>query len=400
MKSLSDYRRFVPEPKISDIYRKATDISSKHVLNINSTYYGGGVAEMLKSTIPLMNDVGIKTGWRTVVGSRDFFQVTKKFHNALQGEQINFNESIREVYERTNVEFARFTHIDHDLVVIHDPQPLPLIQFYDKHQPWVWRCHIDLSTPNEDVWNYLRSFALKYDTTAYQLEEFAAEDYSNHSNIIHPAIDPLTPKNQKLSAKEVREHLKKAGVDPQRPFITQVSRFDRWKDPKGVLNVYRKVREEGIDCQLVMIGGIATDDPEGPKVYREVEKEAEGLEDVNLIVDAPDILVNAVQKASDVVLQLSKKEGFGLTVTEAMWKRTPVVATDVGGLKLQVEDGKNGHLVSPGNYGLAANKVIDLLRNEGKRRRMGENARQKVKENFLITRLVEDWIEIWRDLLL
>lgn len=399
MKTLSDYRRFVPESKISDIYRKATGLSGQHILNINATYYGGGVAEMLRNLMPLLNDTGMKVGWRSIVGSRDFFQVTKKFHNALQGESINFNEEKRKVYERVNVKFARFTHINHDLVVVHDPQPLPLIQFYDKHQPWIWRCHIDLSNPNEEVWDYLRSFVLKYDTTTYQMEEFAGEDRSNHSKIIHPAIDPLTTKNKQLNQDEIHDRLEDAGIDPDRPFIAQVSRYDKWKDPIGVLRVYEKLNQMGTDCQLVMVGGIATDDPEGQKVYRKVEKEAEGMEDVNLIVDAPDILVNAVQRAADVVLQLSKREGFGLTVTEALWKETPVVATNVGGIKLQVDDGVNGYLVEPEDYNAVAKKVAGILQDENKRSKMGREGREKVRENFLITRQVEDWIDAWRDLL-
>lgn len=400
MKSLSDYRKFVSESKISDIYRKATDISDQHIVNINATYYGGGVAEMLRSTTPLMNEIGLKVGWRSIVGSRDFFQVTKKFHNALQGQEINFNEKKREVYERTNVEFARFTHLDHDLVVVHDPQPLPLIQFYDKDQPWVWRCHIDLSTPREEIWDYLRSFVLKYDTTIYQLEKFAAEDHSNHCKLIHPAIDPLTTKNQDLSEDEIRDRLEKAGIDPDRPMVSQISRYDKWKDPKGALEVYRKLRDKGVDCQFVMVGGMATDDPEGQKVYRGVEEKAKGMEDVNLIVDAPDILVNAVQSASDAVLQMSKKEGFGLTVTEALWKRSPVIATNVGGLQLQVEDGKNGYLVEPGDYEDAAEKAAKLLSDETKRKKMGETARKTVRDEFLITGLIENWIDVYRDLLL
>ena len=399
MKSLSDYKVHVPEPKISEIYRKATDIAGSHIVNINATYYGGGVAEMMRSIVPLMNDIGINAGWRSIVGAPDFFQVTKKFHNALQGADVNLNEMKRKVYETTNVEFARFTHVDHDLVVVHDPQPLPLIKFYDKHQPWVWRCHIDLSDPNPEVWDYLRSFVLKYDRLIYQMEKFAAEGM-DCTKMIHPAIDPLTTKNKDLREEEVNERLEEAGIDTDRPFIAQISRYDKWKDPKGVIKIYEKLKEMDSDCQLVMVGGMASDDPEGQEVYREVEKEAEGLEDVNLIVDAPDILVNAVQSGADVILQMSKREGFGLTATEAMWKRSPVVATDVGGLKLQVQDGRTGYIVEPEDYSSAARKVAKLLDDENKRKKMGQRGRERVRKNFLITRLIDNWLDVYRDLLL
>lgn len=399
MKSLPDYRQIVGEKKISDIYRKASDLSTKHILQINSTYYGGGVAEMLRSIVPLFNDVGINVGWRTLRGSVDFFQVTKKFHNALQGEEINFTEMKKKVYEGTNREFSRFTHINHDLVVLHDPQPLPLIRFYDKNQPWIWRCHVDLSEPKEEVWDYLRYFVLQYDEVIYQMEKFAAENAGGSGKTIKPAIDPLTTKNGDLADKVILKRLKKAGINPDRPLISQVSRFDKWKDPLGVLEVYKKVRERGADCQLALVGGIATDDPEGQEVYERIRKEAKGMEDVFVIMDAPDILVNVIQRASDVVLQMSKKEGFGLTATEALWKESAVVATRAGGLSLQIEEGKNGYLVDPQDYEDAAEEVLELLDDEEKREALGKNGKKKVKENFLITRLMEDWIDIWRELL-
>lgn len=401
LKDLTDYRNVVGEEKISEIYRKASALSEKHVLNVNSTYYGGGVASILKSMVPLMNDAGISVGWRTVRGSRDFFQVTKKFHNALQGEEINFTEMKRNVYELTNEEFSRFSHIDHDLVVIHDPQPLPLIKFYEKNQPWVWRCHVDLSDPEEEVWNYLRSFVLPYDRVIYQLEEFAPKDLSKAGTAFHPAIDPLTTKNKPLPEKEIKRRLEKAGIDPKRSLISQVSRFDKWKDPMGVLEVFRRVRKRGVDCQLALVGGIATDDPEGQQVHRNIEREAREQDDAHVIVDAPDILVNAVQRRSDAVLQMSVREGFGLTATEALWKGTPVVGTDVGGLKTQIQDGENGFLVEPGNYDDAADKVLSLvLEEEGTREGIEEEARKIVRENFLITRLMENWIDLWEKLLL
>lgn len=400
MNSLVDYREFVGEARISKIYRKATKLCDKHVVHINSTYTGGGVAEMLKSSIPLMNEAGLDAGWRMVVGFKDFYQVTKKIHNALQGEDIRFTHWKREIYEETNKKFSQFTHLDHDLVIVHDPQPLPLIKYYRKNQPWLWRCHIDLSDPNEEVWEYLKNFALKYDASIFQLERFMWDGSTDHNKVLRPAIDPFSVKNQEIEKDERKKRLEEVGIDTNRPFIAQVSRYDKWKDPLGVVEVYKKLQERGIDCQLVLLRGMATDDPEGDRIYRKVRQETEGMDDVIVIVDAPDILVNAIQKEAHVVLQMSLREGFGLTVTEALWKRTPVVTTGAGGISLQIDDGKNGYQVEKGNYEEAAEKTADLLTDEEKRKKMGEAGRETVKEKYLMPRLIEDWIDILREKLL
>jgi len=307
--SLTDYRDFVDEPKISEIYRKGSRISRRHILHISSTYYGGGVAEILRSLVPLLNDVGIDVGWRTVVGSPDFFRVTKKFHNALQGDKIALTKMKKKVYEETNEIFSKFTHVEHDLVVVHDPQPLPLIKFYKKKQPWIWRCHIDLSNPNEKLWDYLKSFVIPYDLVVYHTEEFAMRGFSENYRVIKPSIDPLSIKNIDLPEETVKKYLKKVGVVEGKPLISQVSRFDKWKDPIGVLKVFDLVRRE-MDCQLFLVGDIAIDDPEGQKMHERVLSEVKGRRDVRLILGAHDILVNAIQRASDVVLQKSIREGF------------------------------------------------------------------------------------------
>ncbi|MFO8109388.1 MAG: glycosyltransferase [Thermoplasmata archaeon] len=397
MNRLVNYREFVSESQIASIYRKATKLCDKHIVHINSTYTGGGVAEMLRSSIPLMNETGIDAGWRMVVGFKDYYKVTKKLHNTLQGEDINFTSWNKKLYEETNKKFSSFTHLDHDLVIIHDPQPLPLIQYSSKTQPWLWRCHIDLSNPDKDVWDYLKNYVLKYDATIYQLEQFKMEGGNEYEYVLRPAIDPLTIKNKDLEEKKVVERLKDVGIDTERPFIAQVSRFDKWKDPLGVIKIFKIIKEMGIDCQLVLVGGMATDDPEGEIIYRQLREEIKEMEDVILLLDAPDILVNAVQSKAEVILQMSIKEGFGLTVTEALWKRTPVVSTKVGGIPQQIDHGKNGYLVEPGDYTDAAKRTADLLQDDGKRREMGIAGRQKVKENFLIPRLVEDWIDILTD---
>ncbi len=398
LRKLTDYRGIVGNKKVAEIYRKARKIRKKHILHINSIPYGGGVAEILRSAVPLMNDVGIDVGWRTMVGSPDFFRTTKKFHNALQGDAIALTHKKIKLYEETNQVFSKFTHLDHDLVVVHDPQPLPIIKFYRKKQPWIWRCHIDLSRPNQKLWDYLKDFVLLYDMVIYQMEEFAVHGVPEDYRVIKPSIDPLSMKNMPIPKSTINKYIKKAGVDPRRPIISQVSRFDKWKDQIGVLRVFDRIRRE-MDCQLLLVGDVALDDPEGQEMYERLHADVKGREDVRVIVGAHDIMVNVVQRASDVVLQKSTREGFGLTVSEALWKETPVVASNVGGIPSQVIEGENGYLVDPYDYNYAAKKVMDLLSDKHMRDDMGIKGRQHVKENFLITRLIEDWIGLWTEML-
>lgn len=397
LRKLTDYRGIVGNKKVAEIYRKARKIRKKHILHISSTPYGGGVAEILRSAVPLMNDVGIDVGWRTMVGSPDFFRTTKKFHNALQGDAIALTHKKIRLFEETNQVFSKFTHLDHDLVVVHDPQPLPIIKFYRKKQPWMWRCHIDLSRPNQKLWDYLKDFVLLYDMVIYQMEEFAVHGVPGNYRVIKPSIDPLSMKNMPIPKSTINKYIKKAGVDPKRPIISQVSRFDKWKDQIGVLRVFDRIRRE-MDCQLLLVGDVALDDPEGQEMYEQLHADVKGREDVRVIVGAHDIMVNVVQRASDVVLQKSTREGFGLTVSEALWKETPVVASNVGGIPSQVIEGENGHLVDPYDYNDAAKKVMDLLSDKHMRDEMGIKGRQHVKENFLITRLIEDWIGLWTEM--
>ncbi|KXA97887.1 glycosyl transferase family 1 [candidate division MSBL1 archaeon SCGC-AAA259J03] len=398
MKKLVDYREFVGESKVSEIYRKATRLSQLHILHINSTYYGGGVAELLRNMTLLLNEIGIDVGWRAIIGSPDFFRVTKKLHNALQGEGINLTDMKKEVFEEASEDFASFTHVDHDMVVVHNPQPLPLIGCYRRNQPWVWRCHVDLSDPDEEVWDYLKSFSLAYDQYVFQMDEFAGEGFSDDYKVIRPSIDPLTTKNTELKESTVNKYLDEAEIDRDRPLISQISRFDKWKDPTGVIEVFKRIRGE-MDCQLVLIGSMATDDPEGQEVYDRVRREVNGMEDVHIIADAHDIMVNSVQRASDVVLQKSLKEGFALTVSEALWKETPVVGADIGGISTQIVDGENGYLIDPTDYGEVAKKVMDILSDEQLRDEMGKKGRERVRKKFLITRHIEDWLDLWIELL-
>jgi len=321
-RDLTDYREIVGNKKISEICRKARKINKKHILHISSIPYGGGVAEILRSVVPIMNDIGIHVGWRTMVGSPDFFRVTKKFHNAIQGDVIALTKKKIKLYEETNQMFSKFTHVNHDLVIVHDPQPLPIIKFYRKRQPWIWRCHIDLSRPNPKLWNYLKSFVVRYDMIIYQMEEFAIRGVPRDYQVIRPAIDPLSMKNMSLPKSTINKYIKKAGVDPKRPIIAQISRFDKWKDQIGVLKVFDRIRRE-IDCQLLLVGDIALDDPEGQEMYERLHAKVKGKKDVRVLVGVHDIMINVIQRASDVVIQKSIREGFGLTVSEALWKKHP-----------------------------------------------------------------------------
>ncbi len=398
VRRLTDYRGIVDDAVIAEIYRKGRKLYKKHILHINSTPYGGGVAEILRSLIPLMNDIGVRVGWRILVGSPDFFRVTKKFHNALQGDQISLTRKKIRIYEETNETFAKLTHIDHDLVIVHDPQPLPLITFYRKRQPWVWRCHIDLSRPNRKLWNYLKGYVLRYDLVVYQMEQFAARGVPGEYRIIQPSIDPLSLKNMPLSRTTIRKYVMKAGLDPKRPIIAQISRFDKWKDQIGVVDVFERVRRE-VDCQLVLVGDMALDDPEGQEMYEKLMAAVKNKRDIHVILGAHDVMVNAIQRAADVVVQKSLREGFGLSVTEALWKGTPVVASNVGGIPAQVKDGENGFLVDPYDHSTMAERVMDIIGDRTLREKMGEKAIQHVKENFLITRHLENWLDLAIELL-
>ncbi len=395
-RSLEDYRTIVGDTIISSIYRKARTLYGKHILHINSTYQGGGVAEMLQTLVPLMNDIGIDAGWRILHGNPDFFTVTKKFHNALQGERLNFTKMKRKLYAETNENFSIYTHINHDCVIVHDPQPLPLIKFYKKQQPWIWRCHIDLSNPDHDLWDFMKNFLLRYDTVIVSNKLYLRSDLPTDHRIIPPAIDPLSPKNIEIIDGIIPRTLKKFGVPTDKPLITQISRFDKWKDPLGVLEVFALVKEK-VDSRLILCGSMAMDDPEGLKIYEKVKEKAKPFikkGDVILITVENNLLVNILQRVSDVIIQKSVREGFGLTVTEALWKRKPVVASNIGGIPLQIEDGKNGFLLDPDDIKGFAEKIIEILKHPTLGKELGKKGREIVKEKFLITRLLSDYLDL------
>ncbi|MBC7363284.1 MAG: glycosyltransferase [Candidatus Aminicenantes bacterium] len=398
IKRIEDYREIVGDEVIHEIFKKAIKFAHKHVVHINSTYQGGGVAEILTSLVALMNDVGIFAGWRVLHGSPDFFAITKKFHNALQGDQINLTAMKKEIYQEQNEYFSRFTHLNHDLVIVHDPQPLPMIRFYRKRQPWVWRCHVDLSNPNPELWDYLKRFILRYDMVVVSHENYKKKDLPVAQRVVYPSIDPLSAKNKPLDKNTIKKYLNKFGIPNGKPIITQISRFDKWKDPEGVLKVFELVKKE-VDCRLVLCGNLATDDPEGRKIFERIAQKARNMNDVILILEENNILVNALQSSAAVVLQKSLREGFGLTVTEALWKGRPVVASNVGGIPLQIIDGRTGFLVDPGDIEGCARKVVQLLKDPELGRMLGENGRAHVRENFLVTRSLLDYLDIMSELL-
>ncbi|HLC64501.1 MAG TPA: glycosyltransferase [Candidatus Nanoarchaeia archaeon] len=389
---IGDYAQFVGKNEVEKIKDIALKLEGKRIAHVNSAYSGGGVAEILNSLIVLTNKLGIEADWHLLAGSHSFFDVTKKFHNALQGEKIAISNRQRKIYLDELERNALFHHFhDEDIVFIHDPQPLGMIKFVKKRQPWIWRCHIDIKHADKLAWSYLGSFAKQYDGAIFTMRKYKRRDLEIPQFFIAPSIDPLSLKNKHLSDGEVEKILSREGISTSKPIITQVSRFDKWKNPIGVLEIFRRVRErEG--ASLVLIGDMASDDPEGPGVYSRVVEQAKKMEDVHIITKKDDMLVNALQRMSHVILQNSKREGFGLTVSEALWKETPVIGTKRGGIPLQVLHGKTGALVS--NSREAAEWCVKLLRDENLRLRMGREGKEHVRKNFLLPRQLFDYLKI------
>lgn len=386
--SVEEYAPLIGAESVDRILGKARGLQDYHLVNVNSTYYGGGVAEILASLTLLLNTAGLKTGWRVIQGRPDFFSITKKMHNALQGSDINLSDLKQEVYEEVIYENAVRMHLDHDLVVVHDPQPLPLIRHFRKKAPWIWRCHVDLSNPHQGLWAYLTQFIESYDAIVLSLPEYA-QNIGPPQRFIMPAINPFSTTNKDLTDDEIDDRLSHHGIPTDLPLVTQVSRFDRWKDPQGVIDAFRIARKE-VDATLVLVGNVATDDPEGQQVF---ESLCQCQEDRIHILSVQDTaLVNALQRRSAVVLQKSIREGFGLTVTEAMWKGTAVIGGNVGGIRHQIEDGADGYLVD--SVEEAAERLVRLLKDERLRRAMGEKAKEKVRDRFLMTRLMEEWLDL------
>lgn len=394
---LEQYAEVAGHDAVDYLCQLAAPLAGARVVHVNSTREGGGVAEILNKMVPLMEAVGLRARWEVISGDDDFYRCTKGFHNALQGEPVVLPDALLRAYEQTNArnaEALREVLEQADFVVIHDPQPAPLITHCpNRRGKWVWRCHIDASHPDRRVWRYLRPWVAPYDASIFSLAEFARA-LPHPQYLIPPSIDPLGPKNRELPEAEVGAVREKLGLAPDLPLVLQVSRYDRFKDPLGVIEAYRLVKRL-TPLQLVLAGGGADDDPEGAAMLSEVRQAAEGDPHVHVLLLPNDAheTVNALQRTADVVLQKSLREGFGLTVTEAMWKGKPVIGGDTGGIRLQVVNHFTGFLVRTPEG--AALRIRYLLHREDVRKDMGERARRFVRENYLITRLVRDYLALF-----
>ncbi len=394
---LEAYAEMAGPDVIEHLRQLAKPLEGMKILHVNSTRVGGGVAEILTKLVPLTCELGIQCAWEVITGSSDFYQCTKGMHNALQGSPVGIPQPLLNVYEQTNARNAEELHSvleEADIVFIHDPQPAPLIAHVPHRRgKWIWRCHIDVSHPYRPVWKYLREHVGAYDASIFSLPAFA-QALPNFEYIIPPSIDPLSEKNIELAEDEVSAICAEFGIERQRPLVVQVSRFDRFKDPIGVLHAYRLAKRYLPSLQLVLAGGTATDDPEGDVVLREVQSSAEDDPDIHILLLPPDAhrIVNALQRAANVVLQKSTREGFGLTVTEAMWKSKPVIGGDTGGIRLQVINHHTGFLVNTPEG--AALRMRYLLRQPRRIETMGWKAREFVRDNFLLTRQLREYLTL------
>lgn len=390
---LDTYRGIAPDSILSELAILAKVLHGRTLHHINSTRYGGGVAELLTRLVPFTESLGISTTWDVMSGSPAFFDVTKSMHNALQGADVDLLHDARETYLQCQQENARQLHFDADVTIVHDPQPVYLIDYVQAdRRRMVWRCHIDLSQPNVRVWQFLRQAVSQYAMAIFHVPQFA-QPLSIPQVLIAPSIDPLSPKNGDLTQAEITAITERFGIDRNRPVLLQVSRFDHFKDPLGVIAAYRQVRQH-FDCQLVLAGGMAADDPEGAQVLAEVHEAAAGDPEIIVLSLPPDsdAEINALQRAATVVLQKSTREGFGLTVTEAMWKGKPVIGGAVGGIPSQIIHGVTGFLVHSAEG--AAFRLRYLLSHPQAAQRMGVAAREHVRQHFLITRHIRDYLLI------
>ena len=392
---IQDYESIVGSADIDELRFLAREVKGKTVKMVNSTAVGGGVAEMLNRLVPLLGELEVPTRWEVITGGNDFFEVTKAFHNALHGNEYELTQAAREIFLAYNEQNRQRMQFTEDLIVIHDPQPAPLIRSRnDSRSRWVWRCHIDLSNPNAQVWAFLRPFVAQYDAAIFSSQAFTRQ-LPIPQYLFYPCIDPLSEKNKPLDDSAVQKVCDEFGIDRSRPIVTQVSRFDRLKDPVGVIQAFKLARKY-VDCQLVMAGGGATDDPEGAAVLKEVQDAAGGDRDI-IILDLPPWCaheINALQAASTVIVQKSIREGFGLTVTEALWKGKPTIASAVGGIPNQVIQKLTGVLVH--SVEGCAYQIRYLLTHPEFAAQLGRNGREHVKENFLMTTNLRRWLLLLR----
>ncbi|CAN5451822.1 glycosyltransferase [soil metagenome] len=397
-KSLADYTHVAGKPLIEEIRALAAQLEGRKVLHLSATAFGGGVSEILYTLVPLMRDVGIDAEWQVMLGREEFYNVTKVMHNALQGNPQGVTPDQWQVFFRYNEMNARELTSGWDTIIAHDPQPAAIHGFVpEKAQQWIWRCHIDLSTPNPTTIERLVPIVSAYDGSVFHLQGYVPPDMDGSPlHICPPAIDPLSPKNMAFSPEDASYVCAQFGMDVDRPLMCQVSRFDPWKDPMGVIDAYRLVKEEMPEVQLALIGSMATDDPEGWEFFNQTMAHARGDPDIHILNNLNNvgaIEVNAFQSQADVVIQKSTREGFGLTVSEALWKARPFIGGDVGGIPLQVEDGETGYLVSSAEA--CAERSLAILRDPDLGKRLGRAGKEHVRQHFLTPRLLRDWLKIF-----
>mgnify|MGYP000483422370 CR=1 FL=1 len=400
---LNEYENVVGKEEIEAIRLLASEVQGSSIIHVNSTAFGGGVAEILHRLIPLMRDIGLNASWGVIHGDLEFFTITKtKLHNGLQGGTVSLSKEEEEKYLHINKMNAEKLNLDFDFVVIHDSQPLAIAHYYPRKplSKWIWRCHIDLSNPNPSIWKFALKFIKQYDAAIFTMKNYVRKDLKlKKIAIIPPSIDPLSDKNKPLTESQILSILEKYDVDPDRPIIIQVSRFDPWKDPLGAIDTYRLVKKKIPETQILFIASMAYDDPEGWHWYEKTARHAGNDYDIHLLtnmIGVGNTEVNAFQRASNVALSKSIREGFGLVVAEALWKGVPVVGSPVGGIPLQVINGFNGFLVN--SVKEAAEKIIYLLKHPEEARRMGSNGINHIKKNFLITRHLKDYLKLLTEL--
>jgi trehalose synthase len=399
---LNLYERSAGAEAVAQLRQLAAPLEGARIVHVNATPYGGGVAEILRSEIPLLRDLGLLADWKLITGDQTFFSVTKAIHNGLQGAPRELAHAEQETYLTHSARNAQLLEEEYDLVVVHDPQPLALLRLHGKGAArWVWRCHIDTSEPNLQVWNFLRPYLEGYDATVFTLGSFAPPDIPvERVEIIPPAIDPESPKNFELDARVASRLLRWIGVEVEQPLVTQVSRFDPWKDPLGVIAAYRLVKPEVPRLHLALAGSMALDDPEGWEIYRQIQESARNDPQIHLFTNLTgvgNVEVNAFQRLSDVVIQKSIREGFGLVVSETLWKRTPIVAGRAGGIPLQVRGGVGGFLVD--SVEECAAKTLWALQHPEEAKEYGVKGHELVRERFLLTRLIADELRLYGSLL-
>jgi trehalose synthase len=403
-KSLTDYTHVVGKDLTEQIRQLAEPLKGKRVLHVSATAFGGGVSEILYTLVPLMRDVGVDAHWHVIFGKEEFYNATKLLHNSLQGAKETLSDEQWEIFDEINQINAEGLQGEWDVVIVHDPQPIGLLRGAKaKSDKWIWRCHIDLSTPNPAPIARLLPMIEEYDASVWHMEQYVPTDMGRRHReavrICPPAIDPLSPKNMAFSPEDAAFVCRQFGIDVDRPLITQVSRFDPWKDPIGVIDAYRQVTKQVPEAQLAMVGSMATDDPEGMEYFQKTFEYADGDEDIKILSNLNNvgaIEVNAFQSQSDICLQKSIREGFGLTVTEALWKGRPTVAGNVGGIPLQIEDGVSGYLVNSPQE--CAERCLEILSDPELGKKLGREGKEHARREFLTPRLLRDWLQLFTDL--